>query len=337
MREAAPLYPPHRQQLERLSDAVGTMQHADGRDPAPRHGYCTDDVARALQVDLLHARALGWSAVAPSAWRALAFLRDAIPSGGTAFRNFRAAGGAAPWLDERGSDDCQGRAMLALGDATANALDVGFRREAAELLLRVIRTADELTALRGRASALLGCAAAGPLMGGEVLAARDRLADRIGAAFEASDSGWWWPEPVLTYEGGLPIRALCCAAEVRRRIEWQELAVTALDAMLAGLARGDGGLDLVGNDGWWPRDGRPVTFDQQPVDATALLLAAEAALRATGSARFLGVMEQAYAWFLGANALGTPVAEPWRGGCHDGLRVDGVNPNEGAESTISWL
>ena len=93
----------------------------------------------------------------------------------------------------------------------------------------------------------------------------------------------------------------------------------------------------MGNDGWWPRDGRPAAFDQQPVDATALLLAAEAALRATGSARFLEIMERAYAWFLGANALGTPVAEPWRGGCHDGLSVDGVNANEGAESTISWL
>jgi hypothetical protein len=31
------------------------------------------------------------------------------------------------------------------------------------------------------------------------------------------------------------------------------------------------------------------------------------------------------------------VAEPNRGGCHDGLMADGVNANQGAESTLMWL
>lgn len=333
----APLFPPHRQHLEALSDQVGTMQHAIGTAPSPRHGYCTDDMARVLQVDLLHARALGWTAVARSAQRALAFVRDAVPPGATWFRNFRSAGPGATWLDERGSDDCQGRAILALGDATASAPDVGFRREAAAVLQRVMPTAMTLEALRGRSSALLGCAVGGPLLGGPVIVARDQLADMIGAAFAAPGSGWWWPEAVLTYEGGLPVRALFAAAAVRRRTDWQDRAVEVLDHMLAGMTRADGGLDLVGNDGWWPRDGRPATSDQQPLDATALLLAAEAALAATGAPRFAETLERAYSWFLGGNMLHVPVADPVRGGCHDGLGPHGVNPNEGAESTVSWL
>ncbi len=337
MPDPAPLFPPVRHHLEQLSDRVGTMQHAVGHRPDPRHGYCTDDMARALQVDLLHARVLGWAAVAPSARRALDFLRDAVPAGAAWFRNFRAAGHGTPWLDERGSDDCQGRAILALGDATANAPDVTFRREAAALLGRVITTAGELAALRGRSSALLGCAVAGPLLGGDVLAARDHLGDAIGAAFEDRASGWWWPEPTLTYEGGLPMRALFAAAAVRRRPDWRQRAIAALDQMLAGLQRADGGLDLVGNDGWWPRDGRPAAYDQQPLDATAIMLAAEAAFDATGAPRFAAAAEQAYGWFLGGNRLGLQVADPNRGGCRDGLRVDGLNPNEGAESTLSWL
>ena len=85
------------------------MQHAIGSRPDPAHGYCTDDVARALQVDLLHQRELGWAAVAASAWRNLAFLAEAFCPPTGRFRNFRAVDGS--WLDARGSEDCQGRAM----------------------------------------------------------------------------------------------------------------------------------------------------------------------------------------------------------------------------------
>jgi hypothetical protein len=67
------------------------------------------------------------------------------------------------------------------------------------------------------------------------------------------------------------------------------------------------------------------------------MLAAEAAYQATGDARWRAVMEVAYGWFLGENDLGIPVADPDRGGCHDGLMPDGVNLNQGAESTLMWL
>ena len=37
-------------------------------------------------------------------------------------------------------------------------------------------------------------------------------------------------------------------------------------------------------------------FDQQPIEATALLLAAEAALTVTGGARYAAAMERCFAW-----------------------------------------
>jgi hypothetical protein len=53
--DRAPLYPVSRRHLEAISDEIGIIQHALGALPDPTHGYCTDDVARALLVDLLHA------------------------------------------------------------------------------------------------------------------------------------------------------------------------------------------------------------------------------------------------------------------------------------------
>jgi hypothetical protein len=97
-----------------------------------------------------------------------------------------------------------------------------------------------------------------------------------------------------------------------------------------------GHLSPIGN-GWWPRGGRKSTFDQQPIEATALLLAAEAAFDATSDRRYLVAMERSYAWFLGANDLGLDVAEADLGGGRDGLTPRGVNTNQGAESTLMWL
>ncbi len=83
--------------------------------------------------------------------------------------------------------------------------------------------------------------------------------------------------------------------------------------------------------------GRSPRFDQQPIEATALLLAAEAAYEATGTDRYRAAMERAYAWFLGENDLQVPIAVPERGACFDGLTPQGVNTNQGAESTLMWL
>ena len=43
------------------------------------------------------------------------------------------------------------------------------------------------------------------------------------------------------------------------------------------------------------------------------------------------------AWFFGHNALGVPVYDKVTGGCRDGLHIDRLNENQGAESTLSLL
>ena len=44
-----------------------------------------------------------------------------------------------------------------------------------------------------------------------------------------------------------------------------------------------------------------------------------------------------YAWFLGDNLLGLRLADTSSGGCFDALTPNGVNQNQGAESTLMWL
>ena len=79
------------------------------------------------------------------------------------------------------------------------------------------------------------------------------------------------------------------------------------------------------------------TFDQQPIEAMCLTEACAEAYRTTGEDRWLGHARRCLNWFLGANDLHAQVYDFETGGCNDGLGATGVNENQGAESTLSWL
>jgi hypothetical protein len=119
--------------------------------------------------------------------------------------------------------------------------------------------------------------------------------------------------------------------------EMVRLGCRVLDWLIEAQTASDEHLTTIGNQGWWPRDGVRARFDQQPIEATALLLAAEVAWEATHADRYRRAVEAAYAWFLGRNDLGLAIADPQEGGCRDGLTSVGVNHNQGAESTLMWL
>jgi hypothetical protein len=336
MLDLAPLHPVNREHLDALSDDVGIMQHAIGPQPDPAHGYCTDDVARALQVDLLHQRELGWEAVEASAWRNVRFLDDAFDRTTGRFRNFRHVDGS--WLDGVASEDSQGRAMLALGRTIGSAPDPAMIESASALFAQALPATQGMRALRARSSVLLGCDAAMRVAPTSRTALAYRLlANRLGSTFQSrTTTAWLWPESRLTYENALPAQALVVAGRFFDSGPMLKAGLDVLDWLIESQTDPSGHLSPIGN-GWWPCGGEKSRYDQQPIEATALLLAAESALEATGDDRYRTAMEQAYAWFLGRNDLGVPISIPERGAGFDGLTPKGVNENQGAESTLMWL
>ena len=153
-----PLYPVSRVHLDALGGEFGIWQHAAGESPNQEFGYCTDDVARALTVDMLHGRQLGWEAIRSSAWLSLRFLAEAFDPVTGRFRNFRSKDGT--WLKGPASDDSYGRAVLALGGAIADAADDDMVVEARALFVAALPAARAITSPRAIASSALGCAAA---------------------------------------------------------------------------------------------------------------------------------------------------------------------------------
>ena len=142
---------------------------------------------------------------------------------------------------------------------------------------------------------------------------------------------------MLTYENALLPQALIVAGRRLGDARLERRGLEALDWLIAVQVADDGSFSPIGNDGWWRRGGRRSHFDQQPIEATAMILACEAALTVSSELRYREAAERAYGWFLGDNDVGLPVAIPASGACQDGLEPHGVNLNQGAESTLMWL
>ena len=217
--------------------------------PDESFGYCTDDVARALHVDLLQRHVLGWERVSPSAWRSLTFLADAFDPASGSFRNFRSADGS--WLDAVGSEDSQGRAALALAHAAVQAPEVPMREAAGSLFLRSLHRVGWLTALRAVSSATLACdAALAGGLGGETERTFVRLAGRLRRAFAGVDleGDWPWPEPILTYENALLPHALIVAGSRLADAGLRRTGLLALDWLIRVQTSRAGEFSPVGNE-----------------------------------------------------------------------------------------
>ncbi len=336
------LPPVRRAHLAELRALGPIAQHAVATRPDPGHGSCTDDVARDLEVDLMHANVIGWGAVEGSAWSSLRYLDEAVHEPSGRFRNFRDVDGG--WLEAVGSEDAHGRAVLALGRAISEAPDRAFRDAASGIFRRALPGTVALRALHARSSALIGCAMASSddrAIGVRRawIAVGARLAGTLARDVEpvASSASWPWPEAAVTYESALIPRAMIVAGRWTTDRPLVDAGLAVLDWLTRTAVSPAGRLSPVGNRGWWPRGGDRATFEQQPIEAAAFVHAAEAALEATGDLRHLSDAERAFGWYLGWNDVGAVVADPARGGCRDGLGPDGCNANQGAESTLAWL
>jgi hypothetical protein len=228
--------------------------------------------------------------------------------------------------------------VLALGDVIASPAPPRLVDAARALLDQILPAAHDLRSPRAEAYVVLACAAIhDSAPGGRPGSMLTLLATRLHDRFRRrSTPDWPWPEVSVTYENALLPRALIVAGRVLDSEQMVATGLRSLDWLIDAQTSPDGHLSPIGNE-WWPRGGDRSQFDQQPIEATTLLLAAEAAYGVTGGARYAAAMERSYAWFLGANDLGLYVADPARGACCDGLEKTGVNMNEGAESTLMWL
>jgi glycosyltransferase involved in cell wall biosynthesis len=327
--------------LLRLTDGTGIFQHAVFTVPNYREGYTTDDNARALIVAVL-LEALGEDGATRSARelaaRYMAFLWYAFEPNVGRFRNF--LGYDRRWLEDVGSEDSHGRALWALGTVMGLSNRKGLRGMAGRLFDQALPAVRGFTSARAWGFSILGVHEYLQEFPGSrtALQACKDLAERLLALYEHSNApDWPWFEDVVSYDNATLPHALLLAGEVLKDQEMIDIGLKTL-GWLADVQRADAGHFVpIGNSGFYPRGGERARFDQQPIEAHSMVSACLAAFRLTGEERWHEEARRAFEWFLGRNDLGLPLYDAASGGCHDGLQPDGVNENQGAESTLAFL
>ena len=93
----------------------------------------------------------------------------------------------------------------------------------------------------------------------------------------------------------------------------------------------------IGNEGWYSQSGDKARFDQQPLEAAAMIDACIEAYECTQREEWANLASTCFNWFLGKNDQQISLYDHATGGCRDGLTPDGANENQGAESTLAYL
>jgi glycosyltransferase involved in cell wall biosynthesis len=328
--------------LSRMTDSTGVFQHAIFSVPNFSEGYCTDDNARAFILAVL----LGELGEDPEWVRTLAttcaaFLHHAFDLNTTRFHNHMSFD--RRWLDEQGSDDCQGRALWALGVGVGRSPYRSFQIMAGQLFAQALPALTELTSPRAWAFGLIGIHEYLRRLRGDSLAnqTRETLTSRLMELFEVTaQPDWQWFEEELSYDNAKLAHALILSGRATGQPAVFERGLQALrwlTELQISNEPGKGHFRPIGTNGFYCRGGERANFDQQPIEAQATVSACLAAYRATSDFWWYEQAQRAFDWFIGWNDLGLELYSPETGGCRDGLHVDRVNRNEGAESTLAFL
>lgn len=324
--------------IKNMTDDTGILQHAKYTTPNRHHGYCVDDNARGLIALTKYYSLKKEQDVLVLIQKYLAFLFYAFNPENGRFRNFMSYDHR--WLELAGSEDSHARSLWGLGVAVKEAPDSSIRNLAMRLFSEALPVVEYFTAPRAWGYTILGLQEYLSIYGGDADVRRihDFLANKLYLLFKNNVSDeWFWCEKTATYANAILPHALIVAGNRMSDVEMYNMGIKALKWLLEIQTAPDGHLSIIGNSGWIDIDGNRSMFDQQPLEAKGLLNVCLDVYTITRDKKWLEESERCLSWFLGQNDLQIPICDHKTGGCNDGLGVQGINANQGAESTLAWI
>ena len=325
--------------LSRMRDSTGVFQHAIFGVPNFSEGYCTDDNARAF----ILAVQLGELGEDPErvlsiATTSAAFLHHAFDTETRRFHNHLSFD--RRWLDQRGSEDCHGRAVWALGVGVGRSPFRSFQMMAGQLFAQALPPLPDFTSPRAWAFGLIGIHEYLQRLSGDSLVNQTRatLTCRLMELLARNAKpDWCWFEDELSYDNAKLSHALILSGQTTGQEQVLERGLHTLRWLNDLQISEKGHFRPIGSNGFYRRGGTRANFDQQPIEAQAMVSACLEAYRATSDFWWYEQAQRAFDWFIGWNDLGLELYSAESGGCGDGLHVDRVNGNQGAESTLAFL
>ncbi len=322
--------------MKAITDCTGILQHAKYVVPNRFEGYCTDDNARALLVAAKHYDLFRDESSLELVTTYLAFTFHAQNEDGT-LRNFMSY--QRDFLDTVGADEVLGRTLWACGYISCSAhIPKDVRQVARVIFERGTRHATSALYIRGIAYSLLGLCYMKDLSR-DVGERIQTLAVHMLQNYESARApDWEWFEAFMSYSNARLPQAMFRAFDVLGDPRLLVCAEDTLSFLWREVTTSKGTINVIGNDGWYIQNKHRALGDEQAIDVGALVEAFLDAYRVTGKVEYYRNALKAFSWFTGNNLLHSPVYDDITGGCRDGLSLEeGVNQNQGAESTICYL
>ncbi|MHC4148242.1 MAG: glycosyltransferase family 4 protein [Planctomycetota bacterium] len=321
--------------IKRLTDDTGLQQHAKFTVPNREFGYCTDDNARAVIAMANYHGQYAEPEALELLDRYLSFIMNAQNKGGSV-RNLMNYD--RTWVRKEPAHDGLGRVLWAFGTIMARPPSASYLPIIKDCFDKSVRYVPK-QAPRGKAYSILGMSDYLRQFPGasDIKRQLAMAADKLAALYEKNNGpDWQWFEDVLAYDNAVLPHALFVAGFACGEQKYFEVAEKTCEFLLSNTYDGSH-FGFVGCNGWYKRGGSRAMFDQQPIEAASMVMMLRAAYEATRNDKFLALQRKAFGWFLGENDLHIPVYDFRTKGCYDGLVQGGVNLNQGAESTLSFL
>ena len=335
--------------LEMLTDNIGVVQHALYSVQNRATGYALDDNARALIFAARYYSHYHDEKSLRLISTYLSFLYFSQKTNGNFYtlmdhnKNFLESGEV--------EQDAYGRALWASGITVSAELHDNLKATAKHIFDNALKNIDTIKHLRAKAFAIIGLyyyQKAYP-EAKDIQDKIEKLADSLVKNFyehslSSSNPGgrdWKWFEDIITYSNGRLPEALFLAYKITNNKTYLQVAEDSL-SFLSDLLIVNGQLALIGNKGWCQKKdylaaGKRSIYDQQPVDADSMVEVYLRAYHITQEESYYKKALLSFSWFLGENSKREWLYDRITGGCFDGLTKEGVNLNQGAESTIAYL
>lgn len=309
--------------IRQLTSKVGIYQHGALDQPTPVFGYALEDQARALII----AHEFGAKDLEEI------YLNFIIKA-----KNKDTFLNQYYYEDQRGFvDDATPSTVLDRQEAYGITLWAlfstnNFQNEKIKPLINQLLTNAHLwVSPRAMAAALLGLSCLptqSPL--------EKELVEKMHQFYkQVATEDWQWFENYLTYANAI-LPWACWEVALSRKDQEMEKTADITTKFLIDTCQIKGIPTLIGNRGWYKKEGEKVLFDQQPIDAAYMVCCLEKAYLTTKNQFYLNWAKKWWDWFWGNNINRTPLIDK-NYGCYDGLTKEGVNLNQGAESNICFL
>ncbi|HOJ93374.1 MAG TPA: glycosyltransferase [Dictyoglomaceae bacterium] len=322
--------------LKRLTDDTGIIQHSKYAVPDRASGYTTDDNARALIVTVKYYELTKDKDIPELIIKYLSFVNYAQREDGY-FHNFMSYD--RKFIDEMGSEDCFGRCLWATGYLVGHLDIFNLHLAGKEIFEKALKNIRDLSSPRAKGYSILGLYHFFKRYSkrDDILNYINELAESLVNQYKITkDENWKWFEEYLTYGNAIIPMGLFYAYNSTKNVEFLRVAKESTDFLIKTLIK-DSYLDLVGNKGWYYKNGIKSDYDHQPIEAGYMTLLFLTAYNTTLDKRYMELAWTSFDWFFGRNRNGKALYNEETGGCFDGLTPEGVNLNQGAESLLVYF